>query len=140
MMFSKTAALVFTGLLIVAGCGSRSVKPVERMGGTSDVSGFVLKSLKGTRDGENLQVHALYGDGSQMLAVRLQFNVTPPARLTSGTWSGVGSEGTVRQRSVTFLGGQSSAPSIGGSFDLAGLDDRLLYRISIPLQELKRPL
>ena len=139
-MFPKMTALVLTGLAIVAGCGSGPGKLVERIGGTYDVSGFVLKALKGTRDGENLQVQAMYGDGSQTLLVRLQFNVTPPARLTSGTWTGVGSEGTVRQRSVTFLGGQSSAPSIGGRFDLASVDDRPLYRISIPLKEIKRPL
>src|SRR4051794_40164918 len=139
-MFPNMTALVLTCLGIVAGCGSGPGKPVERIGGTYDVSGLVLKSSKGTRDGENFRVHLLYGDGSQSLLVRLQFNVTPPARLASGTWTGLGSEGTVRQRSVTFLGGQSSAPSIGGRFDLAGPDDRPLYRISIPLQEVKRPL
>ena len=104
------------------------------------MSAFALKSLKGTRDGENLQVQALFGDGTETLLVRLQVNVTPPARLASGTWSGIGAEGAVQQRSVTFLGGQSSAPSLGGRFDLIGPDDRPLYRISIPLQEIKRPL
>lgn len=127
-------------LVILAGCRSEAVKPVESLGGTQDVSAFQLTSLKGTRDGERLEVHAIYGDGGSNLTVRLQFNVTPPARLTSGTWTGLGGNGDVRQRSVTFLGGQSSAPSIGGRFDLAGPDNRPLYRVTIPLQELKQRL
>ena len=93
-----------------------------------------------TRDGERLEVHALYGDGSRSLIVRLHFNVTPPAQLATGTWAGPDVKGEVRQRSITFLGGQSGAPSIGGRFDLIGPDDRPLYRVTIPLQELKHPL
>jgi hypothetical protein len=46
----------------------------------------------------------------------------------------------VRQRSVTFLGGQSGSPSIGGRFDLIGTDNRPQYRVTIPLQELRQPL
>jgi hypothetical protein len=139
-MLRNLTAVALTCLSIVAGCGSAPRKSVERLGGTYDVSAFALRSFKGTRDGENLQVQALFGDGTETLLVRLQVNVTPPARLTSGTWSGIGSEGAVQQRSVTFLGGQSSAPSLGGRFDLIGPDDRPLYRINIPLQEIKRPL
>lgn len=139
-MLHKLAAFALASLSIVAGCGSGPSKPVESLGGTRDVSGFVLKSLKGTRDGERLQVHALYDDGSRSLLVRLQFNVTPPPRLASGTWTGLEGEGGVRQRSVTFLGGQSAAPSIGGRFDLIGPDNRPLYTVTIPLQELKQPL
>jgi hypothetical protein len=115
-------------------------KPVESLGGTGNVSAFELTSLKGTRDGERLEVHALYGNGPQSLTVRLQFNVTPPAKLTAGTWTGLDGNGDVRERSVTFLGGQSSGPSIGGRFDLVGPDSRPLYRITIPLQELKQRL
>ena len=131
---------VLAALVILVGCRSEPVKPVESLGGTHDISAFELTSLKGTRDGERLEVHASYGDGPQNLAVRLHFNVTPPARLTSGTWTGLGGNGDVVQRSVTFLGGQSSAPSIGGRFDLIGPDNRPLYRITVPLQELKQRL
>ena len=129
-----------SAFVIFVGCRSEPVKPVESLGGTHDVSAFQLTSLKGTRDGERLEVHASHGDGASNLTVRLQFNVTPPARLTSGTWTGVGGNGDVRQRAVTFLGGQSGAPSIGGRFDLIGPDNHPLYRVTIPLQELKQRL
>jgi hypothetical protein len=124
------------------GCGSRSIAAVENVGGNGeDVSGFVLKSLKGTRDGETLEVQAVYGDrATRTLLVNLRFDVRPPARLTSGTWKGLGGEGAVEQRSVTFLGGQTAGPSIGGRFDLMSPDHRALYRITLPVQELKQPL
>jgi hypothetical protein len=63
--------------------------------------------------------------------------VTPPAKLETGSWSGLGGQGTVRQRSVTFLGGQSGPPSIGGRFDLLGPDGQPMYRIDIPTQPLQ---
>jgi hypothetical protein len=140
MMLRNVTVSALAGLVLLGGCRSEPAKPVESLGGTGNVSEFELTSLKGTRDGERLEVHASYGDGSQTLTVRLQFNVTPPARLTAGTWTGLGGNGHVRERSVTFLGGQSGEPSIGGRFDLLGPDDRPMYRMSIPLQELKQRL
>jgi hypothetical protein len=139
-MFRTAAAFTLASFLVLTGCSSRPAKSVESLNGTADVSAFTLKSLKGTRDGERLEVHALYGDGSQDLIVRLEFNVTPPARLTSGTWTGLSGAGEVRQRAVTFLGGQSGKPSIGGRFELMSRDNRPQYRITIPLQELKDSL
>jgi hypothetical protein len=139
-MLSGLPALAVWGLVILTGCGSRPSDPVEDLGGARAVANFALRSLQGTRDGERLEVLALYGDGSRDLSVRLHFRVTPPARLESGAWTGLAGEGHVRERSVTFLGGQSGPPSIGGRFDLIGPDHRPLYRITIPLQELKRGL
>jgi hypothetical protein len=139
MMFREYPAAAVLGLLILTGCASRPTKPVENLGGANDVSSLALKSLEGIRDGERLEAHALYGDDSRTLKVDMLFNVTPPARLVSGTWSGLAGEGTVRERSVTFLGGQSGPPSLGGRFDLIGPDNRPQYRVTVPLQELKHP-
>ena len=140
-MFREFSAGAIVSLLVLTGCGSRHSNPVEDLGGKSDASAFVLRSVKGTRDGERLHVQAFYQAGaSQSLQVDLQFNVTPPARLSSGSWNGPEGEVRVRQRSVTFLGGQSGPPSIGGKFDLIGRNDQPMYRITIPLQELKQPL
>lgn len=113
---------------------------MERLLGTHDVSVFALRSLEGTRDGERLEVQASYGDGFQSLTVRLHIVVTPPARLVSGTWNLLMTAGEVRQKSLTFLGGQSGPPSIGGRFDLLGSDNRPVYRVTIPLQGLKHRL
>jgi hypothetical protein len=139
-MFCRFAAGVVALLVMLTGCsGSKPTNPVESLSG-EDTSAFVLQSLKGTRDGETLRVQAMYATGAKSLRVDMQFRVTPPTRLQSGTWSGPAGEGTVSERSVTFLGGQSAAPSIGGKFDLIGPAGQALYRITIPLQELKQPL
>ena len=63
-----------------------------------------------------------------------------PTHVESGTWRGFGEQGTVRERSSTFLGGQSGPPSIGGRFDLRGPDGADRYRVTIPVQELKERL
>ena len=122
--------------MIVLGCARQPFNAVENLGGGETLSKFALTSLTGTRDGERLDVRALYGDGSRVLTVLLQFKIDPQARLESGTWDGLGSQGSVKERSATFLGGQSGPPSIGGRFDLIGPEGKELYRVTIPLQQL----
>ena len=136
-MLAVVAVVSVTGL---TGCGSRPAQPVQDLSGGTDVAAFTLKSLKGTRDGTRLEVQAVYGDVSEALVVHLRFEVNPQARLEFGTWSGPAGHGTVRQRSITFLGGQSGPPSIGGNFDLIGSGNRPLYRVAIPLQPLNNRL
>ena len=139
-MMRRTIIVALVSLVVLTSCGPRASTLVEDIGGAHDVSRFNLKSIKGTRDGDRLDVRALYGDDSGALTLNLQFKVTPPTRLENGTWVGLATEGSVKERSVTFLGGQSGPPSIGGRFDLIGSDNRPLYRVTIPLQELKEPL
>ena len=127
-------------LLAIAACGGTPPKPVEDLGAGQDVSRFTLTSLKGTRDGDRLDVRAIYSDGPRQLTVDLHFRVTPPTRLESGAWSGLDAGGEVHERTSTFLGGQSAAPSIGGRFDLLGPGGKPLYRVTIPLQPLNQRL
>ena len=139
-MVARGLAIAALSLCVLASCARRPANPVEDPSGKQDVSGFTLTSLRGTRDGERLGVQAVFGDSSRALIVDLQFKVGPQTRLSSGTWTGFAGAGSVRERSVTFLGGQSGPPSIGGRFDLHSADDRLAYTVTIPLQPLNRPL
>ena len=134
------AALICIALVLISGCASKPSSAVEDMTGSQKTSSFVLQSLRGTRDGERLTVRVVFGDGSGQLTVDMQFQVTPPTRLESGTWSGLDGSGGVRERSVTFLGGQNGPPSIGGNFELQAPDRKPLYRVQIPLQPLKETL
>jgi hypothetical protein len=136
-MFSKPAAFSTLGAVLLIACGSQQMKPVEDLSGPGDAAAFTLTSLKGTRDGDRVAVQAVYGDGSRSLTVHLQLKLTPQAKLERGTWAGLAGEGSVQERSVTFLGGQSGPPSIGGRFDLIGSGDKAMYRVTIPLQPLK---
>lgn len=138
-MFRELPAITAMALLL-AGCHSQPVQPVEVLSGTHDAGSFALTSLRGTRDGERLDVQAMYGDGSQRLMVDLRFRLTPQPKLERGTWAGPGGEGRTEERSVTFLGGQSGPPSIGGRFELIGPDEKPMYRINIPLQPLQDTL
>ena len=139
-MFRKSPVIGAGIAALLIACGSQHIKPVEDLSGTQDATDLALTSLKGTRDGERVAVQAVYGNGSRSLTVQLRFRLTPQAKLERGTWAGLAGEGSVQERSVTFLGGQSGPPSIGGRFDLIGSGDRAMYRVTIPLQPLKNPL
>jgi hypothetical protein len=139
-MFRKWLAFAAVTAVLLVACGSQHIRPVEDLAGTHDAANFALTSLKGTRDGERVAVQAVYSDGSRSLTVHLLFKLTPQAKLERGTWAGLAGEGIARERSVTFLGGESRPPSIGGRFDLIGSGNKAIYRVSIPLQPLKDPL
>jgi hypothetical protein len=139
-MFRNLPAFAALSAVLLAACGSQHKRPVEDLSGTPDAADFALTSLKGTRDGERLAVQAVYGDGSRNLKVQLWFRLAPQAKLERGTWAGLAGEGSVQERTVTFLGGQSGPPSIGGRFDLIGAGDRAMYRVTIPLQPLNDTL
>ena len=134
------AGVAVLSIVLLTSCASKEARPIEDLTGARDLSMHALRSLQGTRDGDRLDVKALYGNGVEALTVDLVFKVTPPTRLESGSWSGFGGKGIVEQRSVTFLGGQSGPPSIGGRFALMGPDGTAAYLVSIPLQPLKNPL
>ena len=128
-------------LVALAGCRTPEAKPGEDIGGGRDVSRFVLTSIRGTRDGDRLNVVSVFGGAAgEQISVALQFTIGIPTSLKSGTWTGLGAGGVVKERSVTFLGGQSGPPSIGGRFDLVAPDGRARYRVNIPVQELKNKL
>lgn len=139
-MLCRAAIFVATVLLCGTACSRPPAKPVENLGGGQDVGSFVLAELKGTRNGDRLDVRAVYSGNSQQIVVELRFKVTSPARLEAGNWKGLGAEGGVHERSSTFLGGQSGPPSIGGRFDLLGTDGQPRYRVAIPLQPLNERL
>jgi hypothetical protein len=127
----RSQVVALTTLMILAACRAAG----QAGGGSRRRTGrFAIhpRLAAGTRDADRLDVQAVYSHGSGHLTVDLNFRVTPPTRLESGTWSGLGGEGAVRERSSTFLGGQSGPPSIGGRFDLLAPDGKPLYRVTIP--------
>jgi len=128
-------------LTYAAACGGRKVAPVEDLSGKEDLSRFALFSLGGTRDGDRLDAQAAFSDSSSMLLLEMRFTVGVPTSLKSGTWRWTRNnnteEGTVVSKSVTFLGGQSGAPSLGGTFELLDAGGGARYRVNIPVTELR---
>jgi hypothetical protein len=127
----------------VATCNKPPRQPVEDLTGHENLASYVLRQVRGTRDGDRLDVEAIFGDGSSTLTVKMRFDVGSPTRLNSGRWQWMrdrAAGGAVAERSVMFLGGQDGPPSIGGSYDLLDSAGVAQYRITIPTTELERKL
>ncbi|MBZ5607087.1 MAG: hypothetical protein LAP38_02430 [Acidobacteriia bacterium] len=133
---------IFCALLLLTACSGSKRPAVEDLSKHENLSLFRLQSLRGTRDGDRLAAQAMFSDTSSILTVDLRFAVGSPTRLESGAWhwtrDGRISNGAVSARSVTFLGGQDGPPSVGGVFELLGSAGTPLYRVNIPVTELKR--
>ena len=130
-------------ILLLAGC-AKPHPPIEDLTGRENLSAFTLAQVRGTRDGDRLDAQARFEDGSSTLTVTMQFAIGAPTRLKSGQWQWMRDNhlatGTVEERSVMFLGGQSGPPSIGGRFDLLDPSGAPHYRITIPTTELQLKL
>lgn len=128
-------------LVFLIACGHPKRPAIEDLGGRENLSLFTLGSLRGVRDGDRLQVQAMFSDSSSVLTLEMRFLIGSPTALQSGAWRWARNnrltDGAVAARSVTFLGGQSGSPSIGGTFDLLGPDGAARYRATIPVAELK---
>ena len=141
MWKSAAAFLLITLLTACAGPG-RSL--VEDLSHHDDLTHFTLQSIRGTRDADRLRTQLMISDSSSILTMQMNFAIGSPTRLETGTWSwgrhGQLSKGTVAARSVTFLGGQDGPPSIGGTFDLMDANGAAVYKVSLPVTELKARL
>jgi hypothetical protein len=127
--------------MFVAACARPPKPPVEDLSGRENLSSFTLTQVRGTRDGDVLDAQAKFGDGSSTLTVTMRFDIGSPTKLKLGRWQwtrdGRITSGTVAERSVMFLGGQSGPPSVGGRFDLLDPAGAAEYRITIPTTELQ---
>lgn len=128
-------------LLALTGCLGRG-PAVEDLSGKEDLSFFKLQFVRGIRDGDRLAAEALISDSSSNLTLDMRFAVGSPTKLDSGSWlwtrRNQNFSGNISARSVTFLGGQDGPPSVGGSFDLINPDGLAVYRVNIPVTQLKR--
>ena len=102
-----------------------------------------MLSLEGRRDGDELPIELRIEGPSSRLLMDLDFEIGVPTRLISGRyrWALEGSvlEGTVRSSSVTFLGGQSDNPNLGGVFQLLDTAGEPVFRVTLPTSEVVRP-
>ncbi len=137
----KTICCLF---ILLAACSAPKEASIEDLINHRDLSVFKLGALRGTRDGDRLDVQSMFTDSSSILTIQMRFAIGMPTKLESGTWnwtrSGQLTKGTVAAKSVDFLGGQSGPPSIGGSYLLLGQDGVAMYRVFLPITELKERL
>jgi hypothetical protein len=98
--------------------------------------------LYGLRDGSVVKAEGLFVDGRDAVTMRLVVYLRPPAEFQSGTYQamigGKMTSGSVECPSLTFQGGQTALPTVGGVFILKDETNRPLYRIMIPAAQLIR--
>ena len=128
-------------MLLLTACAPKHPL-VEDRSGRENLSYFSLVSVRGARDGDRLDAQAGLSDSSSTLMLEMRFLIGPITRLRSGQWrwlrNNTVTSGAIAERSVTFLGGQSGPPSIGGRFDLLGSDGAPRFRITLPVTPVER--
>ena len=140
---SKWVLLVCVALLLLAHCQAAQEAVIKDLEQETSLSDYRMISLTGTRDGDRLPVQVVFKAGSSQLRMDLRFRIGVPTRLESGGYIFEQPkrtlEGRVRERSVTFLGGQSDNPNLGGVFELLSREGDPLYKVTLPTSEVKRP-
>jgi hypothetical protein len=135
----RNSNLKIAFFLFLTACGGTKHPLLEDVSQREDLGIMHLDSARGTRDGDRLSAQLLITDSSNILTMDLHFQVTPPTHLESGTWKfSRGTSGRVEAKSITFLGGQSDGPSLGGTFDLLDSQGHALYRVHLPTTPLKK--
>jgi hypothetical protein len=95
-----------------------------------------LEQFVGVRDGAAVKAQARFADGNDVVTMDITLFLRPPAEFRSGSYQGMVEgkmiSGSVDCASLTFQGGQTALPNVGGVFMLNGMDNRPLYRVRIP--------
>lgn len=112
---------------------------IQTVPGGEEISGYQIDALTGIRDGEFLSVNLRLISRSSILQLAMSFRIGMPTRLELGEYSwlrdGQKTKGTVHERAVTFLGGQSDRPHLGGLFELLSREGLVQYTIRLPTSE-----
>ena len=129
--------------LLVLSCGGPAQPGIERIEDSEKLDLFHQMSLAGIRDGDLLQARLAFTSGSSTLTMRMLFRVGVPTSLERGSYRWAQEdqviEGSITASSVTFLGGQSDRPHLGGVFRLLSSQGIPIYRVTVPTSELARP-
>lgn len=130
--------------LVIAGCVSSEYRFERVEGGQSILLPLKFDSLYGVRDGYSVNVEARFTDGHDFAQMSLALHLGVPVQFTSGTYritiGGRSSEGKVDADSVSFLGGQTALPSVGGVYILKDAQNRPAYRVKMPPTPVTRRL
>ena len=140
---SRLSLLVCSAVFLLSYCRNIEEATIENLQEKSTLTDYLMTSLEGRRDGDRLPVRLVFEAPSSNLRLDLLFRIGVPTRLESGQyhWERQDEvlEGRVRASSVTFLGGQSDNPNLGGVFQLLSATGEPIYQVRLPTSEVKRP-
>jgi len=130
---------VLTCGLVAMSCQGAKEAAIEDLEAETVLAEYQLMSVTGRRDGDILPARIVFEAPLTKLQLDLTFRIGVPTELESGEyrWDQRGEtlRGRVRARSVTFLGGQSDHPNLGGVFELLLGDGSPSHRVRIPTWE-----
>jgi len=139
----RLSLLLGSAFFLLSSCRNIEEATIENLQEKSTLTDYQMISLAGRRDGDRLPVRLVFEAPSSNLRLDLLFRIGVPTRLESGQyhWEGQDEvlEGPVRASSVTFLGGQSDNPNLGGVFQLLSASGEPIYQVTLPTSEVKRP-
>ena len=123
-------------LVILSGCVNSEFRFERIDAGQSSTLPLKFISMSGVRDGESVKAEAQFKEGQDSAQVDIQVRLGPPVQFVSGSYraniEGRSSQGLVSCDSLSFLGGQAAAPSVGGVFVLKDSTNHPVYRITMP--------
>jgi len=141
--FKRLWWLVCTWLFFLSHCRNIEEARIENLQEESKLTDYEMISLTGRRDGDRLPAQLVFEASTSNLRMDLLFRIGVPTRLESGQyhWERQDEvlEGLVRASSVTFLGGQSDNPNLGGVFQLLSASGDPIYKVTLPTSEVQRP-
>ena len=130
--------------LLFLSCGSPQQARIERIQDGKQLRSFRQISLVGVRDGDVLYARLIFNSLSSSLTMKMRFRIGMPTRLEDGDYLLKKEDQTVKgpitASSVTFLGGQSDRPHLGGVFRLLSSQGIPIYKVIVPTSEVARPL
>ena len=137
-----TRIVVVLALLSLMGCANDEYRFDRIDGPQAATLPFKLDGIRGVRDGASVNAEARFTDGADVLTMNIALQLVPPPEFRSGRYEGtIGGNpiaGQVECPSITFFGGQSDQPSVGGIFILKDEQNRPVYRIRIPATPMGR--
>lgn len=140
----RALCLLFLLFLVVSIASCAASGPVlERFDDAESewvvVGSVVVESMRGSRDGADVEAMAVVTHGDDRFMLEIVLHLEPPARFVSGrhesVMDGQPVTGTLDADSVDFLGGQSTASSVGGIYRFEG-PRGVEHRLRIPATEL----
>lgn len=142
LSWPRFARPVLIAWVLILSCAADEVK-VELLDPGGESPPYQWGSLTGIRDGDILETETVLVSDQGNLQMTMRFRIGVPTRLERGRflWQKEGGveRGTITERSVTFLGGQSDQPSIGGIFELISYERRGRYKVILPTRQLSPP-
>ena len=139
----RLSLLVCSAVFLLSYCRNIEEATIENLQEESTLTDYQMISLEGRRDGDRLPVRLVFEAPSSNLRLDLLFRIGVPTRLESGQYQWERQDevlgGPVRASSVTFLGGQSDNPNLGGVFQLLSASGDPIYQVRLPTSEVKRP-